>query len=1378
MSFLKKLFSPITAFLGWLVPDVPRPEIGIDVSQASTDNFIAVNYGRGYGTGTIIYQATNDADNDDIKNDLLHQVIVYGEGACGGVTSNYVDDDLSTSTRFNAPNSKKWFYAVNFNNGLGSYADPLLVASGWRTNDTCEGKMCTYTRSEMGGDEVWSGPPNHKAEWTGRLISSPSGGAASASENPIHQLYDYLKNPIYGKGLSTDRLDVTAFQSQRLIPDTLVETYPGSGVNRKLFTSNVSLDTGNSVLDNVNTLCRSMRCLLTISNGKLKPIIEIDQAPVDFPITDEDSGLIEFGKITNSSKSNRYNRVTTTYRDPDSGWTKQEAIYPPVGSALETQYLQEDNGVVLEKSNSLETCIYYHEALHNAKTLLEISREQLRTTISYGAEASILEVGDIIPVTRLAAGWYAKLFRIESTSEDLNTGEVQLVVREHQPYIYDDNNTGEKPNIPDTSLVYSRPTTPTNANQTNVYNNFTQVELSWESTTLDHSISISDSDGNTLINELINRKTYQISNFASGTYTVNLKAIGGLSRKSDNYSFTFNVADPITPTTAPIVTSKPGFITVEPKTPTSVKDTYQFRYSTSADSTEIAGGKNTVKTITDVIPNVTYVIEYRLVTPTGIGNWLYVNVNGIEKVTYIWYVYADDAIGSGISLDPSNKTYFGILGNRSVPTPNISDPTIFDYYIQPVSGASVGDGITASLTNEAHVISTDSNGLGGDFTGATSRIIVLVGKVDDTGAYTLSITTSAGISGSLSGTKYTVTNMTTNGGTVTFTATRDGFPTLIKVFTLSKSKSGATGVQGPGGDQGIPGSNGTNGVSSYFHIAYANSSNGSVGFNQTSGSFVGTYVDSNPTDSSNYTRYSWKQFVGSQGPGGNQGIPGDSGDNGQTSYLHIAYANNSSGSSNFTTGNWTNQTYIGTYVDFNVADSTNASLYDWKLFKGSNGTNGSQGIPGSNGINGSNGSNGQTTYTWIKYADNSVGSGLSNSPDNKAYIGHAYNKTTSTESNTPSNYVWTKRFGAGTFSLRNKGNTVVEPGRVTKVSGGGSWNAGAESNESYITPAASFRATNNYVMAGISNDSDSSTSYTTIDYAIYFNVSGSLRIYESGTNRGDFGSWTSNDVFSVINNGFKVKYYKNGVLIYTSSNTPSGPYHFDCSLNSNVSLEDITFSASGEAGVNGSNGSNGATGPQGPNGSTGSTGGTGPQGGTGPRGSTGSTGGTGPQGPNGSTGGAGPQGINGSTGARGPNGSTGPTGPNGSTGSNGATGPQGPTGPIGPPGSTNNQISASGDVVLFAPGNAQEVCRINTTGSGNWTINAAFSGVSYGDGNLTIRLKKNGSVISTTSARNLSYTYNAVHAGSNQFILEAIVTGPGFYNVDAEGSGYITGDPA
>ena len=49
---------------------------------------------------------------------------------------------------------------------------------------------------------------------------------------------------------------------------------------------------------------------------------------------------------------------------------------------------------------------------------------------------------------------------------------------------------------------------------------------------------------------------------------------------------------------------------------------------------------------------------------------------------------------------------------------------------------------------------------------------------------------------------------------------------------------------------------------------------------------------------------------------------------------------------------------------------------------------------------------GTTTYTWIRYADDVNGNGISNDPTGKKYIGFAYNKTTAIESNIPSDYTW------------------------------------------------------------------------------------------------------------------------------------------------------------------------------------------------------------------------------------------------------------------------------------------------------------------------------------------------------------------------------------
>jgi hypothetical protein len=58
------------------------------------------------------------------------------------------------------------------------------------------------------------------------------------------------------------------------------------------------------------------------------------------------------------------------------------------------------------------------------------------------------------------------------------------------------------------------------------------------------------------------------------------------------------------------------------------------------------------------------------------------------------------------------------------------------------------------------------------------------------------------------------------------------------------------------------------------------------------------------------------------------------------------------------------------------------------------------------GVPGLPGADGVTYYTWIRYADGSLGEGLSNNPTGKKYIGFAYNETTPDESDDPGDYIF------------------------------------------------------------------------------------------------------------------------------------------------------------------------------------------------------------------------------------------------------------------------------------------------------------------------------------------------------------------------------------
>ena len=90
----------------------------------------------------------------------------------------------------------------------------------------------------------------------------------------------------------------------------------------------------------------------------------------------------------------------------------------------------------------------------------------------------------------------------------------------------------------------------------------------------------------------------------------------------------------------------------------------------------------------------------------------------------------------------------------------------------------------------------------------------------------------------------------------------------------------------------------------------------------------------------------------------------------------------------------------GGYV---LTGEMNTAEYDVLAEPGRDGTDG---INGTDGVPGVPGKDGKTYYTWIRYADDAQGNGISNDPTGKAYIGLAYNKETAMESNNPADYKW------------------------------------------------------------------------------------------------------------------------------------------------------------------------------------------------------------------------------------------------------------------------------------------------------------------------------------------------------------------------------------
>lgn len=166
-----------------------------------------------------------------------------------------------------------------------------------------------------------------------------------------------------------------------------------------------------------------------------------------------------------------------------------------------------------------------------------------------------------------------------------------------------------------------------------------------------------------------------------------------------------------------------------------------------------------------------------------------------------------------------------------------------------------------------------------------------------------------------------------------------GNPACITGAKGDKGERGLQGLQGERGEQGVPGKDG-DGRTSYFHIKYSSveKPTTSAQMSETPNVYIGTYVDFDPSDSTDPNRYIWYRFQGLQGEKGERGIPGV-GTDGKTSYLHIKYSDD--GGRTFTSYNGeTVGTYIGTYTDFNPSDSHDVSSYTWAKIKGDQGNEG------------------------------------------------------------------------------------------------------------------------------------------------------------------------------------------------------------------------------------------------------------------------------------------------------------------------------------------------------------------------------------------------------------------------------------------------------
>ena len=440
-KFVGNLFSGL---FGWLSPSIPQYDNRSDydsyaqgtyVNKQSNSAHIPLVYGRKRIGGVRVF-VTSSGDN----NKYLYVVTAIAEGECEKIEKVFIDDTeiqqitdaggLTHGSQFEVTQGK---YAVGgsrlklqafYGKEDQPKASLLDGVSGWSSKHRLRGVCYIAARYEwrksskqeledQENSNPYKGLPTIQVLLKGkkvRKLTTLSEGDASTfsetyaqsmahadfgwSQNPAECLFDYLRNPRYGKGLDTNSIDTTRF---RLAANTCNESKTftlddGSSSTKAFMTTNITIDTSKKMLDNTKALLECCRGYLPYTNGKyaLKLEAAVDTSGL-FVVDDHQIiGKISFNS---NNKSNTYNRAEVSFSNQDAEYETDIRTYE------NTTHLATDENEILEVKHTSPGITDPDRAYDQARLLVERSRKQSKIQFKGTAELQQLEAGDVIKFT-------------------------------------------------------------------------------------------------------------------------------------------------------------------------------------------------------------------------------------------------------------------------------------------------------------------------------------------------------------------------------------------------------------------------------------------------------------------------------------------------------------------------------------------------------------------------------------------------------------------------------------------------------------------------------------------------------------------------------------------------------------------------------------------------------------------------------------------------------------------------------------------------------------------------------------------------------------------------------------------------------------------
>lgn len=417
------------------IPDFDDLTRGLRQNLTNPVEPIPIVYGTTRVGGSRVF-----ADVTGDQNKFLHVVIVWSEGEVESIDTIYIDDVPSTDARFSG--------LVTVSNHLGTdaqTADASLVSTigDWTSAHRLRGVAYSYIKMEY-DSEVFPRVPVITADITGvEVFNVRTGAINAASTNPADNIYDYLTNTRYGRGIPTSEIDLSSFQDAANACDVTISTPAG---NIAKYTCDGRINIDRPSLDNLRDLLTCCRGMLIYTGGKYRLIVDKSESTAH---AFTESNIVGEWKVSLDGKTERFNRVRARFVDANRQYQPNIAIQD------NTTFRAADNGTLLEQQIQLPFTSNYHRALYIAELELKQSRNSIFVEFTARLDGLRAEVGDVVTITHSTPNWTTKKFRVLAIELD-SLDTVRIRAREYED-IYTAGTFPSEPTPPSYTIPQQTP---------------------------------------------------------------------------------------------------------------------------------------------------------------------------------------------------------------------------------------------------------------------------------------------------------------------------------------------------------------------------------------------------------------------------------------------------------------------------------------------------------------------------------------------------------------------------------------------------------------------------------------------------------------------------------------------------------------------------------------------------------------------------------------------------------------------------------------------------------------------------------------------------------------------------------------------------------